>query len=156
MAMQQRTTERDNGRTQPTIATPAEPHVGDLLKQLGAEGAALVRSELTLAKLELSDMAREIALDAAKLFGTIAFVLTGVLALLAAAVIALGDALDGGYALAALIIGIVTFMVGILFARSGLDGLKRGRKPGETVASLKETRVWASDEVREFKNEMRA
>jgi hypothetical protein len=135
-----------------------EPAMSDLLKQLASEGGELVRSELALAKLEMRDMAREMALDSAKVAAAIALAATGGLVLLAAAVIGLGIALGGGagnYALAALIIGGVMLLIGGIMARSGVAGLKNPPRPEQTVQSVQTTKDWASREARQFRDEIR-
>lgn len=153
MATQQRIDPRTNG---PLIGAPEEPQVRDLLKQLATEGSDLMRSEMALAKLEMRDMAREVALDSAKLVAAIGLALTGALALVAAAVIGLGHALDGRFGLSALIIGAVMLVIGGLLARGGMAGLKNMPKPEETVRSMKANKKWASRELQEFKQEIRS
>jgi hypothetical protein len=134
-----------------------QPHIRNLLKQLAEEGGDLVRGEVALAKLEMRDMARDLALDSARLATAIGLALTGGLALLAAAIIALGNLLGGQYALSALIIGAAMLLIGGVMARSGIKGLKEGKhRPEETVRSLKQDREWASREVQEFKDEIRS
>jgi hypothetical protein len=144
-------------RTSGPVA-PGEPAVGDLLKRLASDSGDLVRNELALAKLEMRDMARQLAADSAKVGIAIGVALGGGLVLLAAAVLGLGVALGGlgqHYALAALIIGAVMLLVGGLMARSGLAGLKSPPTPDQTVESLQNTRDWAGREAREFKEEIR-
>lgn len=154
MATQQHPVHHGDGRRQRLIARAPEPAVGDLIRQLRTDGAALVRNEVALAKLEIREMAREIALDSARLFGALALALGGVLALLTAGIIALGNALDGRYALAALIVGIIMVATGALLARSGIAGLKHAPKPDQTVATLKSTSHWVKDEITDFKQEI--
>jgi hypothetical protein len=140
------------------VAVPAsdEPQMRELLKQLAADGGALLRNEMALAKLEMRDMAREVALDSAKLAGALALAMTGALALVAAAVIGLGLLLDGRYALSALIIGVVLLLVGGLLARAGIQGLKNMPKAEETTRSMQRNKEWASAEIQEFKQEIRS
>jgi uncharacterized membrane protein YqjE len=154
---QQRTLDGGDGR-RTTIQTPpsTEPPMTDLLRQLGTEGAALVRSEVALAKLEMRELGRQLAIDSAKLFAAILLAAVGGLVLAAAAVIALGNALNGQYALSALIIGVALLLIGGLLARGGLGGLKQGHSPEKTVDSLKTTKEWAGDEIREFTEEVRS
>jgi hypothetical protein len=140
-------------------AAGAEPPMSELLKQLAAEGGDLVRSELALAKLEMRDMGRELAADAAKVGAAVGLAVAGAFVLLAAAVIGLGSilgGLSGHYALSALIIGGLMLLVGGIMARSGLAGLKNPPKPEQTVDSVHETKNWASREVRQFKQEIRS
>jgi uncharacterized membrane protein YqjE len=133
-----------------------EPQMRDLLKQLASEGGDLVRSEIALAKLEMRDMAQDLAMQSAKLGGAIAFALTGALALAAAAIIALGNALGGAYALSALIVGVVVLLIGGVLAWSGVQGLKNPPKPEQTAETMRENRDWAAREVRQFKEEIRS
>jgi hypothetical protein len=153
MATQQRIDPRTNG---PLIGTHEEPQMRDLLKQLATEGSDLMRNEMALAKLEIRDMAREVALDSAKLAVAIGLALTGALSLLAAAVIGLGHALDGRFGLSALIIGAIMLVVGGLLARGGIAGLKNMPKPEATMRSMKTNKEWASRELQEFKQEVRS
>jgi hypothetical protein len=155
MAIQHHSIHRGDGRA-PRMIAPADPPVGDLIRQLGTDGATLVRNEVALAKLEFREMAREIAVDSARLFGALAFALAGLLALLASAVVALGNALGGRYALAALITGVIMLAIGALLGRSGIAGLKRASKPDQTVAALKSTSDWVKDEINDFKQEIRS
>ncbi|CAN5633166.1 hypothetical protein BH23GEM9_BH23GEM9_05820 [soil metagenome] len=133
-----------------------EPQMRTLLKQLASEGGDLVRSEMALAKLEMREMGRELALDSVKLAGAIGLALIGVLALLAAAIIGLGNLLGGLYALSALIIGALMLITGGVLARTAIAGLKNPPKPEETVRSLQRNKEWAAREVREFKEEIRS
>lgn len=130
--------------------------VGDLLKQLAGQSGDLVRNEIALAKLEMRDMGRQLARDSAKVGAAIALAAVGGLALVAAAIIGLGNLLGGMYALSALIIGAVFLIVGAVLARTGLEGLKSPPKPEETVRTMQENREWASREAREFKEEIRS
>ena len=157
MATQHHSVQRGDGRTTPHLLQPRpEPPVGDLIRQLGTDGATLVRNEVALAKLEIREMAREIALDSSRVFGALTIALAGMLALLTAGIIALGNALDGRYALAALIVGVIMVAIGGIMARSGIAGLKHAPKPEQTVATLKSTSHWVKDEVRDFKQEIRS
>jgi hypothetical protein len=133
-----------------------EPQMRDLLKQLAGEGTDLVRNEISLAKLEMREMAREVALDSAKLAGALGLALIGVLALLAAAIIGLGNLLDGRYALSALIIGVIMVAIGGVLASAGIKGLKNVPQPDATKRSLQRDKEWASREAREFKEGIRS
>jgi uncharacterized membrane protein YqjE len=133
-----------------------EPQMRDLLKQLAGEGTDLVRNEISLAKLEMREMAREVALDSAKLAAALGLALIGVLALLAAAIIGLGNLLDGRYALSALIIGVIMVAIGGVFASAGIKGLKNMPQPDATKRSLQRDKEWASREAREFKEGIRS
>jgi hypothetical protein len=133
-----------------------EPQLRDLVKQLAGEGTDLVRNEIALAKLEMREMAREVALDSAKLAAALGLALVGALALIAAAIIGLGNLLDGRYALSALIVGIVMLAIGGIFASAGMKGLKNVPQPDETKRSLQRNKQWATQEAREFKEGIRS
>jgi hypothetical protein len=157
MATQQHSVFRDDGRrTSRLIAPPPEAPVGDLIRQLGSDGAALLRNEVALAKLEMREMAREVALDSARIFGALTVGFVGMLALITAGIIALGNALDGRYALAALIAGLIMIVIGAFLARSGIAGFKRRPKPEQTVATLKSVSHWVKDEINDFKQEVKS
>lgn len=157
MATHERRIGGDGRATTSRPAMPStEPQVTDLIRQLGREGGDLVRSEVALAKLEMREVARQVAVESAKVFAAIALAATGVLALVAAAVIGLGNLLDGRYALAALIVGVVLAAIGGILANNGINGLKQDTSPDQTVDSLKATGRWAGDEFREFKDEIRS
>lgn len=157
MATQQGIDPRIAAPAVPAGGTQQEPHVRDLLKQLAGDGSDLIRSEMALAKLEMRQIARELAADSAKVGIAMGVALSGGLVLLAAAVIGLGHVLGGRFGLAALILGVVMLLAGALLARSGMRGLRdMPRKPEQTARSLERDREWARHEVREFKEEVRS
>ena len=157
MATQHRIDPRVTSSDGPSIPAREEPHVRDLLKQLAGDGSELIRNEMALAKLEMREMARELAADSAKVGMAIGIALSGGLVLLAAAVIGLGHVLDGRFGLAALIIGVALLAVGALLATAGMKGLRdMPRRPEQTVRSLERDRQWARHEIREFKEEVRS
>ena len=157
MATQQRMDPRLTATEGALSGTNQESQVRDLLKQLAGDGSDLVRNEIALAKLEMRDMARELAVDSAKLGTALGLALSGGLVLMAAAVIGLGHLLGGRFGLAALIIGAVMLLVGGILARGGIDGLRNmPRKPEQTAASLRRDKQWVRHELREFKEEVRS
>jgi hypothetical protein len=157
MATQHRIDPRVTSSDGPSLPAREEPHVRDLLKQLAGDGSELIRNEMALAKLEMREMARELAADSAKVGMAIGIALSGALVLLAAAVIGLGHVLDGRFGLAALIIGVVMLAAGALLATAGMKGLRdMPRRPEQIVRSLERDRQWARREIREFKEEVRS
>lgn len=131
------------------------PSMTGLLKRLGNEAGELVRAEVALAKLEFRELARQTALDGVKVGAAAALALVGVVALVSAGVLALGDLLGGRYALAALLVGLVLLVVGGLLARSGIRSMARAAAPGAALASLKEDRRWAAGELQGLRQELR-
>jgi hypothetical protein len=129
-----------------------DPSMRDLLRQLADDGANLVRGEIALAKLEVRESARTIALGGVRLAAAFALVLVGVFAITAFMIIGLGLLLNGMYWASALIVGLVLLAVGGLLAQRGIAALKENSlKPEATVESLQEDKRWASREVRELK-----
>lgn len=144
------------GSNGPLISTREEPGTRELLKQLATDGSELFRSEMALAKLEMRDMAREVALDSAKLGAALGLALIGGLALVTAAIIGLGHLLGGRFGLSALIISVIFLAVGGIMAKGGINGLKQRSGPEQTVQSLKRDKEWASREVKDFKEHVRS
>ena len=133
-----------------------DPSLTTLLRQLGTDSSALIRSEIALAKLEAQEMARTAALEGAKVGAAIALATVGGLALVAWLILALGDVFGDHYATAAAVVGIVFLLVGGILAKKGVDGLKSGHmKPDDTIRALQEDKRWASQQVQEFKSHVR-
>src|SRR3954451_1804734 len=88
---------------------------GELVKELSTHVSTLVRQELELAKVELTEKGKEAGIGAGMFGGAGLFALYGVGALVAPAILALSTAVDGW--LAALIVGVM------LFAVAGILGL---------------------------------
>lgn len=126
-----------------------------LLRRLGSETGDLVRAEIELAKLEVRDMVRQAALDGAKIGAAIALAFVGGLALVAWAILALGDVLGDRHATAAAIVGVLLLVVGALLARAGKKGMERGVRPENTMTSLKEDGRMAAGQLRHMKQELR-
>lgn len=111
--------------------------VGELITQMATQTSTLVRQELELARVELSQKGRE-AGKAAGLFGaagTVALYAGG--ALVAAAILGLATAVDGW--LAALIVGVVLGLVAGVLALVGRSRARRAGPPvpEETVATVR-------------------
>jgi uncharacterized membrane protein YqjE len=139
------------------VAANGDASIRELLRQLADEGSNLVRGEVALAKLELKDSARALALDLVKLVAALALAWVGGLALTACIIIGLGTLLGGAYWLSALIVGVVLLAIGGLMAQRGIAGLKGNSvKPEATLETMEENKRWASREAREFKEGVRS
>ena len=78
--------------------------------------------------------------------------LLGLLVLLAALVVAMGDWMGGRYAVAALVVGVVLLAGGAGLALAGAKKAKQARiAPEASLASLRDTGDWARAEAREFR-----
>jgi hypothetical protein len=124
------------------------PSLRTLLHELGTGTEALLRAELTLARMEFRDMARQAAFDGAKIGAAMAIAFVGALAIVTWLVFVLGDALGGSYGSAALIVGAVLLIVGLGLALAGLKGLRRKPRsaPSEPFQSRRE---WVAAELQQ-------
>jgi uncharacterized membrane protein YqjE len=125
----------------------------ELLKQLAEDGSSLLRQEVALAKIELTDTVSGYAHDGARIGIALVFALLGGLALTAFLIIALGDLVLGdNYWLSALIVAVLFLAVGGMMVKGALgDMKKRSVAPTNTLATVKEDTRWAQKEVRELK-----
>ncbi len=121
--------------------------LGELFSELAQETSTLVRQEVNLAKVEMSDKASR----AGKHLGTLAaggaLAYAGLLAILAGIIYLLNEVMP--LWLAALLVGLVVVFVGYLLVKRGLDALKREDfTPRQTIETLKEDQQWAKDQTR--------
>src|SRR5687768_2985877 len=131
------------GRAMQSNTQMQERSLGELFAELSRETTELVRHEVALAKVELSQKAARVGKDVGliSMGGALAYV--GLMTLVAALVLGLVAAgLDPW--LAALIIGIVVTITGYVSTQKGLTALKREQvAPTETIDTLKENAQWA-------------
>ena len=112
--------------------------LGELVAALSRETTTLVRQEVALARVELTHAATEVGKDVGFLAVGGAVAYAGLLAIVAAAVLALVQA-GVTWWLAALIVGVVVAVIGYLLVRRGLDALKRAHlAPRQTMDTLKD------------------
>ncbi|HEX8272725.1 MAG TPA: phage holin family protein [Longimicrobiaceae bacterium] len=132
----------------------SEPSLGDLFKQLAQDSATLVKQEVALAKVEMRENLRSAGKDAAMIAVGGGLLLVGLLALIAALVAVVGDALDN-YWLGALIVGLLFTVVGGLLAKKNLEKLKKdGLGPEQTIQTLKEDKRWLQSEMQQAKRDL--
>jgi len=121
--------------------------LGDLFAELAQETATLVRQEVELARVELSQKASSAARDIASLVVGGAVVYAGFLAIVAALIVGLADA-GLPWWLSALVVGLVVAGVGYLLVARARTALQQtDLVPGRTVETLKEDREWAKEQV---------
>ena len=121
--------------------------LGELFAQLAQETSTLVRQEVQLARVELSQKGAQVGKDIASLVigGAVAF--AGFLAIVAAVILALGEA-GLPWWLSALLVGVVVAGVGAaLVARARTALQQTDLTPRQTVETLKEDREWAKDQI---------
>jgi hypothetical protein len=124
-----------------------ETSLADLFSELVRETSTLVRQEVQLAKAELRESATEAGKGIASLVVGGAIAYAGFLALLAAVILALGEA-GVSWWLAALIVGVVVIIVGYVLisrARSALQA--SSLVPRRTIQTLKEDKEWVQEQI---------
>lgn len=134
-----------------------EGSIGEDLRQLADDSLDLMRQELALAKLEMREMARDLASDGVRLAVALGIAGVGGLALTAFLILVIGNLLDGAFWAGALIVGAVFLLIGGILAYTAMRSLqKRTYKPDETIETLKEDRDFAKRESDEFRRDIAA
>ncbi len=121
--------------------------IGELFAELSQETTTLVRQEVALAKAEMSQKASRVGKNVGFLAvgGIVAY--TGLLAIVAGGIIALGEAIP--LWLSAVLVGLVIAAVGLFLVLKGVNTLRQeDPTPRETVETLKEDREWLRDQTR--------
>lgn len=122
--------------------------LGELFGELARETSTLVRQEVALARTELSQKAGEIGKDLGFLAVGGAIAYAGLLAIIAAIIIALGT-LGLPWWLSALLVGLVVAGIGFFLVQRGLGAIKReGLAPKQTLDTLKEDAEWVKEQAR--------
>ena len=120
-----------------------EASLGELVKQLSEQSSRLARQEVELAKAELAVKGKRAGIGAGMFGGAGAFGFYGFGALTAAAILALGTAMDGW--LAALIVAVVYGAIAGILALQGKHKVQQATPPipEEAAESVKEDVQWA-------------
>ncbi len=121
--------------------------LGDLFTELANETSTLVRQEIQLARAEMTQKASSAGRDAGMIGAGGALAYAGLLAIIAAVIIGLGQLIPMW--LSALIVGLVILVIAYLLVRRGLDGLKNlNPLPEQTIETLNEDKEWAKEQTR--------
>ena len=121
--------------------------LGELFAELAQETTTLVRHEVNLAKVEMTEKASRAGKHVGFLAAGGAVAYAGLLAILAGVIFLLNAVMP--LWLAALLVGLVVAVVGYLLVRRGLDALKREDfAPRQTMETLKEDQRWAKDQTK--------
>jgi uncharacterized membrane protein YqjE len=118
---------------------------GELLRDLAHGGAQLLRDEMRLARIELTQIAGASARGTAFVAFGAALLLLGALTLASGMVLLIGDQWlpRDRYWLAALIALVITASLAGWFAKRGLAQLSPSRlAPDDTIETLKEDKEW--------------
>lgn len=132
--------------------TTRQRPTGELVKDLSAQVSTLVRQELELAKVELTEKGKQAGIGAGMFGGAGLFALYGVGALVTCAIIALATAVTAW--LAALIVAVVLFAVAGVLALLGKARAKRAvpPMPEQTVETVKEDVRYTKEHVAEARH----
>lgn len=122
--------------------------LGDLLKDLMADASVLIKQEIALARVEMTEKAKVYARASAMLGVAAVVALFALGALTACIILAIHVALAAW--LAALIVGVAYLIIAGIFALVGMARLRRAGKPvpEQTIQTIKEDVSWAKHQAR--------
>jgi uncharacterized membrane protein len=120
--------------------------LGELFSELATETGTLVRKEVELAKVEMTAKAKSAGRDAALVAAGGSVAMLGVMALLAALILALSTLIP--LWVAALLVGAVVTGAGGALVVSGIRAFKGMTvAPRETMQTLEENKRWLKEQV---------
>jgi hypothetical protein len=125
-----------------------ERSLGELFADLARESSTLIRQEVGLAKVELTEKASRLGKDLGFLAigGAVAY--AGFLGIMAGVIIVLAAA-GLPWWLAALLVGLALAGGGYLLVQRGLTEMRReDLAPRQTMESLRENTQWAKEQVK--------
>jgi hypothetical protein len=112
--------------------------LGELVRELTDESAALLRAEIALAKAEMGEKVSEAQRGVVSMASGAAVLYAGVLTLIACAVLALGEVMPWWGA--ALIVGVIVTGIGALLVAKGKQNVSaRNLVPDRTIRSVQQT-----------------
>ena len=123
-----------------------ERSLGDLFSELASDTGTLIRQEVALAQVELTQKATKVGKNVGYLVvgGAVAYAAS--LALLTALIIGLGTMI--GYGLSALLVGVIVAAAAGILIMSALNALKNTDvAPRQTIETIKEDAKWLKDQV---------
>jgi hypothetical protein len=119
--------------------------LGELFSELANETTTLVRQEIQLVRTEMTQKATQAGKDVGMIGAGGALAYAGLLALIAALIIGLGELIP--LWLSALIVGLVVVGVGYMLIQRGLTALKQiDPKPQQTIQTLQEDKEWVKEQ----------
>jgi uncharacterized membrane protein YqjE len=123
-----------------------ERSLGELFSKLSQDTSTLVRQEVQLAKVELTEKVTKAGRDLALIAGGGLVAFLGALALVAALILVLSNWMAPW--LAALIVGAVFVAIAAVLIITGLNDLKEiDPTPQRTVATIKEDKEWLTQQL---------
>jgi len=131
-------------------ATRQEPNqrsVGELFGQLAQDASLLIRQEIALARVELTQKADRLRRDTMAVAAGVAVLYFGAFALLAGLILFLDQVVGLASWLAALLVGAVLAIAGYLMLQRSLRELRRiNLVPRHTVETLKDDMQWVKEQ----------
>ncbi len=128
------------------VRRPDERPLGELFSDLVTETTTLVRNEVALAKVEMTQKATKVGRNIGSLVIGGAIGYAALLAICAAVILLLDYVMPAW--LAALIVGVVVGIVAWMMIGKAMKTLRTMElKPQETVESLKEDAQWIKDQI---------
>lgn len=123
-----------------------EPSLGELFSDLSSQASQLIRQEIELAQAEMTRKATKAGRNATFVVVAGFIANAALLAVVAAAIMALAQVMDGW--LAALIVGVVLAIGAVLLARYGINKLKEiDPAPRRTIETMKENKEWLTQQI---------
>lgn len=127
-------------------AVTEQRSLGELFSELATETGTLVRKEVELAKVEMTAKAKVAGRDAALVAGGGSIAMLGVMALLAALILALGTLIP--LWAAALLVGALVSGIGGALVVTGIRAFKGiSAVPRETMQTLEENKRWLKEQM---------
>lgn len=153
---------RNSGNSEPSgSSSSGDRSVAGLLRELSADGAALMRQEVALAKAELNRKVDILQRNLLGMAGGVALLLAALLTALWTAnrglTVLLAEVMSGEVAiwLSPLILSVALAITGWSMLSSSKDRLAdEGLTPHRTQQSMKANTQWAQDKAHEVKQEM--
>lgn len=129
--------------------TPAaERPLGELFSDLAHQTGTLVRQEVQLARVEMTEKAQVVARNAGVIAAGGALIHVAVLALATAVIAILSTVFAMPLWLAALLTAFTVGLGGYALVRKGISGLTHiDPKPAETMKTLEENKLWVKNEL---------
>jgi len=129
-----------------STTTKPEPSLGELFGQLAQDTGSLVRQEVQLAKVEITNKVTTAGRNVGFIAAGGALALAGFLVLLAAAVAGLGVVIPVWAA--ALIVGVVVMGIGYALMMKGMGALHQlDPIPERTVQTMKDNQAWVKEQM---------
>jgi uncharacterized membrane protein YqjE len=121
--------------------------IGELFAEFARETGTLLRQEVALAKVELTQKASRVGRNVGYLAVGAAIVYGALLALMAAVIILLANVMP--WWAAALVVAVVVGIVGAVLVSKAVSALKEiDLRPQQTVETLKEDAQWAKQQIK--------